>query len=526
MQVGRVGFRPHESSRLSMPLIFADKTDRCFLVVLAIHFLVRLGIALSLDLGVDEAYYVFYGQYPQWSYFDHPPMVGWLVWLTTMGLSNPSVFFVRLGPLLINTLVLVVTYRIGVLLKDRKAALIIVCLVAASFYNSVISGVFLLPDAPLVLFWMLAIWAFLSYIKTEQDHFLWLHGCFSGMAMLCKYQSAFLVLGALVWLLKYKPGKLPLRWFIPSLVVPAIVFLPVLLWNVRHGMVSYDLHSSRIGNADLAVKWHFLLSELAGQWFYNNPVVVVLVATSLWRPSRFKHAAARMPYASYLLAVSVPLIALTIGLSFFNKTLPHWSGPAYYALILCAVCFGPTVQARSLRRWVRCSLAFFLAVAGFGLLQIHTGLLKIGDGRADAHRLGSGDFTLDVYGWPQIRDRFDELVVEDVRQGRIDTNYVIIVGNWFPGAQIDYYLALTRGRTLFVYGDIRRQHQYRYINPYRGGFSTQRDAYYLTTSRYFFPPDRSLVSQYARVEEVEPIPVHRQGEVVYYLYVYRMRKRG
>lgn len=46
----------------------------------------RLTIATILPPGFDEAYYYVYTLHPDWSYFDHPPLVGVLtalgIWLT------------------------------------------------------------------------------------------------------------------------------------------------------------------------------------------------------------------------------------------------------------------------------------------------------------------------------------------------------------------------------------------------------------------------------------------------------------
>ena len=45
-----------------------------------ITFIVKCFIATLVPLAPDEYYYWLWGQYPQWSYFDHPPMVGWIMW--------------------------------------------------------------------------------------------------------------------------------------------------------------------------------------------------------------------------------------------------------------------------------------------------------------------------------------------------------------------------------------------------------------------------------------------------------------
>ena len=41
----------------------------------------RLWIAVALPITGDEAFFYWWGVYPDWGYSDHPPMVGWLIWL-------------------------------------------------------------------------------------------------------------------------------------------------------------------------------------------------------------------------------------------------------------------------------------------------------------------------------------------------------------------------------------------------------------------------------------------------------------
>ena len=44
--------------------------------VLALH----LALGAALGLSVDEAHYLLYAAHPALSYFDHPPLVGWVQW--------------------------------------------------------------------------------------------------------------------------------------------------------------------------------------------------------------------------------------------------------------------------------------------------------------------------------------------------------------------------------------------------------------------------------------------------------------
>ena len=150
------------------------------------------------DLGNDEVYYVNYALFPDWSYFDHPPMVGWMIWLTTlMQKLVLSPFFVRLGALIIGTLNLWIVYRIGYLLKDRWVGNVSALLLSSSFYSSIIVGTFVLPDTPLSIFWLLAVYFFLTFIKSKNTNIsaLLLFGLFVGFAALSKYFAIFLWLG-------------------------------------------------------------------------------------------------------------------------------------------------------------------------------------------------------------------------------------------------------------------------------------------------------------------------------------------
>ncbi|MFZ2326980.1 MAG: hypothetical protein WAW73_08680, partial [Rhodoferax sp.] len=58
----------------------------------AVHFV----LGASLGLSVDEAHYALYATHLDWSYFDHPPLVGWVQW-PLVALDAPT-WLLRLVP--------------------------------------------------------------------------------------------------------------------------------------------------------------------------------------------------------------------------------------------------------------------------------------------------------------------------------------------------------------------------------------------------------------------------------------------
>lgn len=139
---------------------------------LLFNLAIRALLALTTNLGIDEAYYFSYALFPDWSYFDHPPMVGLLIRLTTWGLTFTHDFFIRLGPLLIGTMNLYIIYRIGEVICDKRTGMVAAILLASSFYGSIVVGTFILPDAPQSIFWLLSILFFIQYISKQKGHFL------------------------------------------------------------------------------------------------------------------------------------------------------------------------------------------------------------------------------------------------------------------------------------------------------------------------------------------------------------------
>ena len=72
--------------------------------------LLHLFLAFQAELGGDEAHYALYGLMPDWSYFDHPPMVGWLqiipMWLA------PYDWSARIVPIALYALLNFLLYQI------------------------------------------------------------------------------------------------------------------------------------------------------------------------------------------------------------------------------------------------------------------------------------------------------------------------------------------------------------------------------------------------------------------------------
>ena len=126
-------------------------------ILLGISALIRSFLAYFIEFGNDEVYYWTYAMYPDWSHFDHPPMVGWFIQLFSGNLFFTSEFFIRLSSVICMTINTYLIYLIGKQVKNEQTGFYAALLYTSSVYAFVITGIFILPDTPLSIFTFLAV---------------------------------------------------------------------------------------------------------------------------------------------------------------------------------------------------------------------------------------------------------------------------------------------------------------------------------------------------------------------------------
>ena len=140
----------------------AQKFPKLFLILLAILFVLNLFQASFTELIYDEAYYWYYAQNLAWGYFDHPPMVAFLVKLSSFFFNG------ELGVRFMSILLSVGTYILLWLLIDnpkKKDYVVHFFLLVFSFTLMNAYGFLTLPDTPLLFFTALFLWLYKRFLE-------------------------------------------------------------------------------------------------------------------------------------------------------------------------------------------------------------------------------------------------------------------------------------------------------------------------------------------------------------------------
>jgi len=157
-----------------------------------IAFLVstHLLVAFGTELAHDEAYYWLYSKNLDWGYFDHPPMVGWLIKLTSwMG-----------GEIGIRLSFILGLLGSGFLLQKiiPRENRWILWLGLNIFPLISFSGLFALPDGALIIFSSIWIWALKYSLDNEGIGGSVLVALITACLFYSKYHGIFYLVGTII----------------------------------------------------------------------------------------------------------------------------------------------------------------------------------------------------------------------------------------------------------------------------------------------------------------------------------------
>ena len=307
--------------------------DRSDLRLLALASIPGAWLCLLMPVFAQESYYWTYAQHPDLSYYDHPPMVAWMIWLGTRVFGDGA-----LGIRFLTMLCGIATMALGMRMLrawGANATARAAWALASSCAPALLATHFLAnPDPPLCLFFlatMAALW------KARNGGIRWwlLAGAFAGLALLSKYTAAFLaVSGAVLLLLDPSMRKQLLRpgpWL--GVVTAAIVFAPVVMWNVNNDFESFRFQTeSRFARANFRIDW--LFQFLGQQIGVAHPALAAAIPFALlWLMRRARERDVR---ALWLLAFALPMPVFFLCNAPLMQVKPNWIAPSYLPLLLGA----------------------------------------------------------------------------------------------------------------------------------------------------------------------------------------------
>jgi 4-amino-4-deoxy-L-arabinose transferase-like glycosyltransferase len=384
-----------------MPDFFKRLTPwQASLLLIIASSLLRLATANSIGLGVDEAHYALYGLHLDSSYFDHPPLIGWLQALALQ--FSDTNLALRVVPILLFAAASMTLHRVTLTLFPKETpwlGFLSVALLQSGLMFQLI-GLSMLPDGPLLLLGLLALLALHGALTEGRlRYWLWL-GLWLGLAGLSKYTAVTLVITVLLaialgrqWRVLRTPGP----WL--ALTMGVLLILPVLIWNFQHNWISfaYQLHH---GTGNLHWSFNKFVSSQAAQLAAYGPGIIVFgLIAAVARLRDWRESGVQL-----CLLLALPVLLLFGWNSGYEMTLPHWTSLGWAGLIpLSTVWLYRCWNKRWVRVGLRSAAVYALLLIAVLFSEFLSPWLPFPDNRNPLQ---------DLYGWDHAARRAELLRAE------------------------------------------------------------------------------------------------------------------
>lgn len=303
---------------MKKPLKYLTNKDRIYISICILFSILLVVWSFDQYLARDSYYYWRWGQHLDWSYFDGPPLIAYLIRLCTKLFPDNNITLALINKVLLCLSCLMV-YATARLSLDKSASIIsaMFCFFFPLSISFIARGT--TYDVPLFFFWACTLY-FATKFSIHYRHYRFLNasGICIGFLMLSKYSGIILVLGLL-----YSAALQPqLRSIFTnkhvffSIFLALLLFYPVVWWNYKHEWISF-LYQLTIHKIDYKAQnaAFIILKNLAHFLLILNFFVFIL-----WqlRPRKIKDAPPGIQLQSHVTWV---FIGFNIMLCFSSVTL-------------------------------------------------------------------------------------------------------------------------------------------------------------------------------------------------------------
>lgn len=278
-----------------------DISNKKILLISLAWLIFNLLIGAFQPLLGDEAYYWEYARYPALGYFDHPPMLAWLIY--PFAHIQAAYLDVRLLAILVSCIAFY-------LLAKQGGKLFYVLLLASVPLIHGMSAL-ALPDAPLFLFGTLYFIVLQRYLENDHWKNTILLSLIIAAMIYSKYHGILIIIATLI----ANPSVLKRRSFYIVFYLSTLFLGPHIWWQISHELPSVKYHFS--GRFDPSTQSNFIYFIIS-QVLCFGPLLYLYVKQV--KRADFRDTWLRILHLSVFCVFSVFLIN-----ALFNWTEAHWT---------------------------------------------------------------------------------------------------------------------------------------------------------------------------------------------------------
>jgi 4-amino-4-deoxy-L-arabinose transferase-like glycosyltransferase len=388
---------------------------------------VRLVLGALTPLFPDETYYWEWSRHLADGYYDHPPVIAWLIRLGTL-VAGDTPFGVRLATVVLGTVGIMVVCATARRLGGHRAALL-AAMIFAVMPLSAAGLILATPDAPLLVAASATIYALLRALESARAHisFAWwcAAGVLLGLAFSSKYTSALLPLGVLAAFVVRRDLREQLKRPGPyiSVALAVAVFAPVILWNAQHDWVSFAFQLQHgLGGARGSIL-NRELELIGGQLGLVTPILFALGVVAVRQSFRTPSSSASQPVLGVIAAV---VFAFFMYSATRRRVEANWPALAYIPVVLLLVSHR---GGRAWNRWMQGGIGFAALITFVTYANSFVPVLPVSARRDPAARAA---------GWDHLARSVDR--ISSVRRARSSHRTFVAAERYQEASELAFLL--------------------------------------------------------------------------------------
>ena len=305
----------------------------CLSALLAFR-LVALKLA-KIDLLLDEAQYWTWGYELAFGYYSKPPLVAWVIRAATELCGDGEVCIRAVSPALHTVTAILIFATARVLYGPALAfwsAIVFATMPGVSFSSFIVN-----TDVPLLVFWALALLAWVMLLERKTTLWAVVLGVALGFGLLAKYAMVYFLLCVVCHaVLSRDARRMATSWRSALAVLIALALIaPNFYWNYQTGFVTFFHTAVNAGWKFPYVHLGGTIGYLVGQAGVFGPIFFGVLFWGAWQ-------AAHKPddkRQTLLLSFSVPVLALITMQALLSRAHANWSAGAYPAAAIFVTVF-------------------------------------------------------------------------------------------------------------------------------------------------------------------------------------------
>ena len=407
-----------------------QKNDTFLLILLALGGSL-FHILLNGQYGFhrDELDFIMNARQLDWGYVSYPPITPFFA-RVGLELFGESLRGLRVLPAIAQGVAMVLAGLMAHDLGGKRNAQLLTAFAVFISPVSLMGGTVIMYFSFDYLWWVMVAFFTVRLLATDDARY-WLGiGASVGLGMMTKYTMSFWVAGLVVAVLLTSLRKYLLsKWLYLGAAVAVLIFLPNLIWQVRHDFIAFD-YLSAIHARD--IQWgrsnDFLIEQL-----YNttNPFSLPLWTVGL-SLCLFDASLKRFRALGWMFIVTFALFFLTKGRSYY--TAPS------YVMLLAAGCvwFEGWLEAQT-EKIRRLGFGLLWGMQAIGALIAIVLMKPIAPINSPLWEITSGvnEEVVEMIGWQDLTTQVAQIYRSIPEQEK--THTAILVGNYGEAGALDLY---------------------------------------------------------------------------------------